>query len=126
MLGTSDLTTLVGTSHFDEARTFYQGTLGLTLLSEDPFAAVFDAHGTTLRLSKVGEFTPLPFAVLGWGVSNIEDTVDGLAERGVVFEWYHGMEQDERGIWTVPGAGVRIAWFKDPDGNTLSLTEASA
>jgi len=126
MLGTSDLTALVGSVRFDAARAFYQDTLGLTLLSEDPFAAVFDAHGTVLRLSRVGEFTPLPFAVLGWGVSNIEDAIDGLTGRGVVFEDYPGMEQDSRGIWTVPGAGVRIAWFKDPDGNTLSLTEAPA
>lgn len=126
MLGTSDLTALVGSVRFDEARAFYQDTLGLALLSEDPFAAVFDAHGTMLRLSRVGEFTPVPFAVLGWGVSNIEEAIDGLADRGVAFERYEGMEQDERGIWTVPGAGVRIAWFKDPDGNTLSLTEAPA
>ena len=126
MLGTSDLTALVGSVRFDEARAFYQDTLGLTLLSEDPFAAVFDAHGTMLRLSRVGEFAPVPFAVLGWGVSNIEEAIDGLADRGVAFERYEGMEQDERGIWTVPGAGVRIAWFKDPDGNTLSLTEAPA
>ena len=126
MLGTSDLTALVGSVRFDEARAFYQDTLGLALLSEDPFAAVFDAHGTTLRLSTVGEFTPVPFAVLGWGVSDIEGAIDGLTDRGVVFERYEGMEQDERGIWTVPGAGVRIAWFKDPDGNTLSLTEAPA
>ena len=126
MLGTSDLTALVGSVRFDEARAFYQDTLGLALLSEDPFAAVFDAHGTTLRLSRVGEFTPVPFAVLGWGVSDIEGAIDGLTDRGVVFERYEGMEQDERGIWTVPGAGVRIAWFKDPDGNTLSLTEAPA
>ena len=126
MLGTSDLTALVGSVRFDEARAFYQDTLGLALLSEDPFAAVFDAHGTTLRLSRVGEFTPVPFAVLGWGVSDIEEAIDGLADRGVVFERYEGMEQDERGIWMVPGAGVRIAWFKDPDGNTLSLTEAPA
>ena len=126
MLGTSDLTALVGTMHFDEARTFYRDTLGLTMLSEDPFAAVFDANGTTLRLSRVEEFTPAPFAVLGWGVADIEHTVDRLTDRGVAFERYPGMEQDERGIWTVPGAGVRIAWFKDPDGNTLSLTEAPA
>lgn len=126
MLGTSDLTVLVGTAHFDEARAFYRDTLGLAMLSEDPFALVFDANGTTLRLSRVGEFTPVPFAVLGWGVSDIENTIDQLAGRGVAFERYDGMEQDERGIWTVPGAGVRIAWFTDPYGNTLSLTEAPA
>lgn len=125
MLGSSDLTVLVGTVRFDEARAFYRETLGLTLVSEDPFAAVFDAHGTTLRLSKVEELTPQPFAVLGWSVADIEGAVDTLGERGVAFERYPGMEQDDRGLWQAPG-GPRIAWFRDPDGNTLSLTEAFA
>ena len=126
MLGTSDLIALIPTASYDEARTFYRDTLGLSLVAEDPFAAVFDAHGTTLRLSRVEELTPLPFSVLGWQVDGIEETVDGLSGRGVVFERYEGMEQDERGVWTVPGGGARIAWFKDPDGNTLSLTEVPA
>jgi len=125
VLGSRDLTVLVGTARFDEARAFYQQTLGLTLVSEDPFAAVFDANGTTLRLSKVEDLTPQPFAVLGWSVPDIEAAADTLGERGVEFERYPGMEQDERGLWQVPG-GPRIAWFRDPDGNTLSLTEASA
>ncbi len=125
MLGSRDLTVLVGTARFDEARAFYQETLGLTLASQDPFAAVFDANGTTLRLSKVEELTPQPFAVLGWSVPDIEASVDTLSARGVEFERYPGMEQDERGLWQAPG-GPRIAWFRDPDGNTLSLTEAFA
>ena len=125
MLGSRDLTVLVGTARFDEARTFYQETLGLALVSQDPFAAVFDANGTTLRLSRVEELTPQPFAVLGWSVPDIETAVDALKARGVEFERYPGMEQDERGLWQAPG-GPRIAWFRDPDGNTLSLTEAFA
>ncbi len=125
MLGSRDLTVLVGTARFDEARTFYQETLGLALVSQDPFAAVFDANGTTLRLSRVEELTPQPFAVLGWSVPDLEAAVDALKARGVEFERYPGMEQDERGLWQAPG-GPRIAWFRDPDGNTLSLTEAFA
>ncbi len=125
MLGSRDLTVLVGTARFDEARTFYQETLGLALVSQDPFAAVFDANGTTLRLSRVEELAPQPFAVLGWSVPDIEAAVDALKARGVEFERYPGMEQDERGLWQAPG-GPRIAWFRDPDGNTLSLTEAFA
>ena len=125
MLGSRDLTVLVGTARFDEARTFYQETLGLALVSQDPFAAVFDANGTTLRLSRVEELTPQPFAVLGWSVPDIEAAVDALKARGVELERYPGMEQDERGLWQAPG-GPRIAWFRDPDGNTLSLTEAFA
>lgn len=125
MLGSSDPIVLVGTARMTEARAFYEDTLGLPVVSEDPFATVFDAHGTTLRLSNVEEFTPLPFAVLGWWVADIEEAVDGLAGRGVAFERYPWMEQDERGLWQAPG-GPRIAWFHDPDGNTLSLTEGPA
>lgn len=125
MLGSCDLIALVGTARPAEARAFYEHTLGLAVVAEDPFATVFDTHGRTLRLAKVEELTPQPFAVLGWWVASIEQAVDTLAERGVAFERYGGMEQDERAIWTAPG-GARIAWFKDPDGNTLSLTEAPA
>ena len=126
MLGSCDLVTLIGTARASEARAFYEGTLGLAVVADDPFAIVCDANGSQLRISKVEQLSPQPFAVLGWGVSDIEETVDGLAGRGVVFERYEGMQQDARGIWTVPGAGARIAWFKDPDGNTLSLTEVPA
>ncbi len=126
MLGSCDLVTLIGTARAAEARAFYEGTLGLRVVADDPFAIVCDANGVQLRISKMEQLTPQPFAVLGWAVSDIEQTVDALAARGVAFERYEGMQQDARGIWTVPGAMARVAWFKDPDGNTLSLTEAPA
>lgn len=104
------------------AKQFYGDTLGLPLLSDQlPFALVFDAHGTTLRVTAVKELILAPYTVLGWHVPDIAAAVVALQEAGVQFERYPGLEQDELGIWTVPGA--RVAWFKDSDGNTLSISE---
>jgi hypothetical protein len=83
---------------------------------------MFNANGTLLRATLVENLTPAPFATLGWSVAAIEDVVRHLGEQGVAFEWFPGVEQDELGIWTTPG-GDRVAWFKDPDGNVLSLTQ---
>ena len=104
------------------AREFYEKTLGLSLISEDNFAVVLDANGTMLRLQKVETFTPSVFTALGWEVSNIRAAVSELLTRGVTFQKYPWMDQDELGIWSAP-SGARVAWFRDPDGNTLSLTE---
>jgi catechol 2,3-dioxygenase-like lactoylglutathione lyase family enzyme len=122
MLTDSDPVAFVPTSTPEAAKRFYGGTLGLRLVADDPFAIVFDLHGTRLRVEKVQRFEPQPFTVLGWTVRDIARTVAELAERGVRFERYDALRQDERGVWTSPG-GAKVAWFKDPDGNTLSLTE---
>jgi len=122
MLTDSEPVTFVPTARPEAARRFYLETLGLRLVADDPFAIVFDLHGTMLRVEKVQAFEPQPFTVLGWKVRDIARTIVGLVERGVRFERYDALSQDERGVWTAPG-GARIAWFKDPDGNTLSLTE---
>lgn len=107
-----------------KAKLFYGETLGLTLIREElPFALVFDAHGITLRLSIVGVFAPASWTVLGWEVPDIVSRVRALAARGVRFERYPGMKQDENGIWASP-SGAKVAWFRDPDGNVLSLTES--
>ena len=104
------------------ARAFYNGTLGLAVTDENPFAVVLDAGGTMLRLTEVPDLQPQRFTVAGWVVPDIDAAVDALAGRGVAFTRYDGMDhQDEKGIWTTPG-GDRVAWFTDPDGNTLSLT----
>jgi catechol 2,3-dioxygenase-like lactoylglutathione lyase family enzyme len=124
MLGTSDVMAFITTARPAEARAFYSDVLGLRLLSDDAFALVYDAHGTTLRVSKSREVVVAPYTVLGWKVGDIAAMVRGLGARGVTFQRYEGLEQDERGIWTVPGGKARVAWFKDPDGNTLSLTQA--
>ena len=106
------------------SRAFYGGTLGLPVTDENPFAVVLDAGGTVVRLTQVDDLRPHPFTIAGWVVPDIGAAVDALVGRGVTFTRYEGMEQDERGIWTTPG-GDRVAWFEDPDGNTLSLTSLS-
>jgi hypothetical protein len=89
---------------------------------DDSFALVFDAHGVMLRVARVHELTPAPYTVLGWKVADISAAVKELQIRGVAFERYEGLDQDELGIWKSPG-GAKVAWFKDPDRNTLSLTQ---
>ncbi len=104
-----------------EARNFYEGTLGLHVVQDTPYALVIDANGTMLRLTAVPELTAQAFSIAGWQVPDITAAVRQLAESGVRVSRYDSMEQDELGIWTTPG-GDRVAWFKDPDGNILSLT----
>lgn len=91
-------------------------------MNDDPFAIVFDCAGVQLRVQKVERLQPHPFTALGWVVANIRDEPAALSARGVLFERFAGMEQDAYGIWQAPG-GAKVAWFKDPDGNLLSLTE---
>jgi catechol 2,3-dioxygenase-like lactoylglutathione lyase family enzyme len=105
-----------------EARKFYEETLGLKFVSDDPFAIVFDVNGTMLRVTKVKELVTTGYTVLGWDVADIRAEVEGLVKKGVKFERYEFLEQDELGIWSAPG-GAKVAWFRDPDGNTLSLTQ---
>jgi catechol 2,3-dioxygenase-like lactoylglutathione lyase family enzyme len=123
MLAKSHVVAFVATTDGNRARLFYGETLGLTVVSDDAFALVCDANGTPLRIQKVEALRPHAFTVLGWEVADIEATVDGLTKRGLRFERFEGMRQDARGIWSAP-SGARVAWFKDPDGNTLSLTES--
>ncbi|MDE3201507.1 MAG: VOC family protein [Acidobacteriota bacterium] len=102
---------------------FFEQTLGLQIIEESPFAIVFDAAGTMLRLTLVQAFEPQPFTVLGWQVASIEESVRSLSLRGVEFLRYPGMnDKHPLAIWTAP-TGAQIAWFKDPDGNVLSLTQ---
>jgi catechol 2,3-dioxygenase-like lactoylglutathione lyase family enzyme len=124
ILGTSKLVAFVPTINPEKARAFYEGVLGLRLVEDaKPFALVFDANGTMLRVATVRELTPDPFTVLGWDVESIESTVDKLTVAGVEMLRFPGMNDSEpRGIWSAP-SGAKIAWFKDPDGNALSVTE---
>jgi len=122
MLGSCDLIAFTAAGDLSRARAFYEQTLGLPLVSQDDFACVFDANGTMLRVTAVPHVSPAGYTVLGWRVRDIEEAARVLAAKGVVFQQYDGTEQDEHGIWTAPGGG-RIAWFADPDGNTLSLTQ---
>jgi catechol 2,3-dioxygenase-like lactoylglutathione lyase family enzyme len=113
----------VASSDPDRAKKFYRDTLGLPLVSEEmPFALVFDAHGTMLRVAIVEKVVSAGYTVLGWRVPNIVAAAKALSQAGVRFERYPGMQQDELGIWSSP-SGARVAWFKDPDGNTLSISQ---
>ncbi|GAB1343167.1 VOC family protein [Gemmatimonas sp.] len=122
MLAANSPIAFLATANPDGARSFYADTLGLTLRSEDDFSLVFDLAGIPLRLQKVRELQPQPFTALGWHVADAAHTVAALRARGVTFERYPFLSQDEHDIWDAPG-GARIAWFKDVDGNLLSLTE---
>jgi catechol 2,3-dioxygenase-like lactoylglutathione lyase family enzyme len=105
------------------AKEFYRDTLGLRLVSEEPpFALVFEANGIMLRLGMAKELPPARGTVLGWQVPDISAAVKDLGQAGIRFERYEQMKQDELGIWTSP-TGAKVAWFKDPDGNILSVSE---
>ena len=122
MLAGKKLVAFVGVTNADHARAFYRELLGLNLIYEDDFALVFDVNGIMLRVTLVQEAVARPYTVLGWEVEDVTETVRSLADAGLRLERFAGLEQDEHGIWTAPG-GARIAWFKDPDGNMLSVTQ---
>ena len=113
----------IPTQNADAARAFYEGVLGLFLVSDDQFAMVFRLAGDImLRVVRVGEYQPAQFTIFGWETGGIESSVDALAAKGVEFLRFGFFEQDARGIWTSPN-GNKVAWFKDPDGNVLSLSQ---
>ncbi len=122
MLGNCELIAIILTRQPDKARPFYENILGLRFVSNDPAADVFDANGTMLRVVKVSSFTPVNYTVLGWQVEDINAVIDTLKTKGIIFERFAGMSQDDRGI-SIFASGARVAWFKDPDGNLLSLTQ---
>jgi catechol 2,3-dioxygenase-like lactoylglutathione lyase family enzyme len=118
----SALMAFVPVTDIDAARNFYASTLRLSVLDESPLALVVDANGTMLRITPVPELRRRPFTIAGWQVDDIEATIDLLSSRGVVFTHYDGMGQRDNGVWESPSRDL-VAWFTDPDGNTLSLTE---
>jgi catechol 2,3-dioxygenase-like lactoylglutathione lyase family enzyme len=123
-LGQQQIIAFVATRNPEAARRFYGDTLGLRLVADQaPYALVFDAHGTMLRVTSVTDLSLAPYTVLGWQVPDISFAAKSMQAAGVQFERYPGMLQDELGIWTAPGGGGKVAWFKDPDGNTLSISE---
>jgi predicted enzyme related to lactoylglutathione lyase len=122
MLTDKELKAFVSTVKPSEAKVFYRDILGLKLLSEDNFALEFDANGTLLRVTIVHELSQQPFTVLGWNVEDISSAIESLNKRNIVCEKYEFLQQNSLGIWTSPN-GSKVAWFKDPDGNILSLTQ---
>lgn len=101
---------------------FYQNLLGLRFVSDDSFAVVMDSGGTMIRLVRTEKFTPAPYTILGWQVEDLSDAVMQLTAKGLIFQRYPFLQQDESGIWTAP-EGAKVAWFHDPDGNTLSFSQ---
>jgi catechol 2,3-dioxygenase-like lactoylglutathione lyase family enzyme len=123
-LSNADVVAFVATTDKVRARAFYEGVLGLHVVHDDEFACVVDAHGTALRITVVADRAGAEYTVLGWAVDDLDASIDELVDRGVAFLRYDGIEQDDRGVWVTP-VGIRVAWFKDPDGNTLSLHSGS-
>lgn len=122
MLTNNNAISFVATRDAGAARSFYEDTLGLRLVADEHFALVFDVNGRMLRIAKADELIPAAHTVLGWEVADIYSSVKELQARGVAFLRFDGMPQDALGIWTSP-SGAKVAWFKDPDGNNLSLTQ---
>jgi catechol 2,3-dioxygenase-like lactoylglutathione lyase family enzyme len=122
ILRSHELVAFVATRDPSRAKKFYRDILGLPLVSENEFALVFDAAGTMLRVTRVQQLAAAKYTVLGWRVPDIVRTARGLQKVHIILERYAGMQQDELGVWTSP-SGARVAWFKDPDGNTLSITQ---
>jgi catechol 2,3-dioxygenase-like lactoylglutathione lyase family enzyme len=123
MLAAGQLMSFVATANAARALGFYRDVLGFPLVEDSPFALVFDlGAGRRLRVQKVQALQPSPHTVLGWAVADIGAEAADLAARGVTFHRYPPLEQDEAGVWRTPN-GDQVAWFADPDGNILSLTE---
>ena len=122
ILENSEVIAFVATTQPEKARAFYCNVLGLRFEEDTPFALVVRTANAMLRIQKVQAFAPLPFTALGWKVADVRATVEQLLGKGVKFERFEGMSQDDLGIWVSP-SGARICWFKDPDGNVLSLTQ---
>jgi catechol 2,3-dioxygenase-like lactoylglutathione lyase family enzyme len=122
MLGSIDIVAFVPTNDAEKARAFYEGVLGLRFVKDDGFAMVLNANGIMVRVAKAPDFKPAQFTILGWQVTEIEIVVRGLRDKGVHFEIFGFFKQDELGIWTAP-TGDKVAWFKDPDGNILSVSQ---
>ena len=125
MLSEAEIVCFAATKNPEAAKGFYEGVLGLVLIEDSPFALVFDANGTMLRIQKVQEHTPARHTTLGWNIGNIRSEIEELSRKGVRFERYERLSQDEIGIWQSP-SGALVAWFLDPDGNGLSLTQFPA
>ena len=125
MLSAARIVAFVPSSDLERAKSFYVETLGLKFVSQDSFALVLNGNGTVVRIAKVGEFQPANLTILGFNVADIRQEASALLAKGISCQGYPSMQQDEIGIWHSP-SGARVAWFKDPDGNVLSLTEFNA
>jgi catechol 2,3-dioxygenase-like lactoylglutathione lyase family enzyme len=122
MLGTAKLAGFIGTTNAGAARDFYENKLGLTFVSDEQYALLFDANGTRLRVQKVAAVPEIQYTALGWNVTDMDATVAALKANGVTFEHYPWMPDPDSDVMIFDG-GAKVAWFKDPDGNILSLDQ---
>jgi catechol 2,3-dioxygenase-like lactoylglutathione lyase family enzyme len=125
MLDTLPIIGFIPTRDAQRSRTFYEETLGLTFIADDGFALVFRTATNMLRIARAGDFIPAPYTILGWESQDLTALVTDLTSRGVTFERYPFLPADQvdtLGIWNTP-TGDKVAWFKDPDGNTLSISQ---
>jgi catechol 2,3-dioxygenase-like lactoylglutathione lyase family enzyme len=125
MLNACTLVAFLATTKPEAAKTFFGETLGLRLIEDATFAVVFESGGVTLRVQKVDALTPPIGTALGWKVPDMAVAMKTLSGKGVRFERFEGMDQDEAGVWVPPGTSAKVCWFRDPDGNLLSLTESA-
>ncbi len=121
LLQSAKIFSYIPTKNFERAKRFYGSVLGLSHVSTDDFALVFESGGIRIRVVRVPDFMPSPIAILGWQVDDLEKSVTALNANGVICERWPGIKQDAAGIWDEPGR-PRVAWFKDPDGNVLSVS----
>ena len=124
MLGQENLVAMLGTSDPARARKFFEDTLGLTFVADYPHALIFQTANARLQVAKDPAASPPHGTALGWSVADLRGVMRGLIARGVTFERFDGMEQDELGVWSPGGPKSGVAWFKDPDGTLLSLSSA--
>lgn len=122
MLDKSGMVGFVPTTDYEAAREFYVGKLGFIFVSLDQFALVVKAGEQKIRITKIPNYSPLRGTILGWEVEKIEEVVRWLGQRGVTTEKYPFAQDKELGIWTAPG-GDKVAWFKDPSGNILGISQ---
>jgi len=123
MLADQPITAFTSTTDLTRARAFYEGALGLPVLYEDEYAVVLQGQNAAIRVTLVEHLAPQPFTILGWQATDLTAAVRELAAAGVAVERFDFFDQDDDGVWTAP-SGDRVAWFKDPDGNTLSLSQS--
>jgi len=122
MLAQGKIAGFVPTTDYDKARAFYEGKLGFGFISLDQYALVMSVGGHRIRITKMPNYTPLQGTILGWEVQDIQAVATWLRDRGVTLEKYPFVQDRDLGIWTTP-SGDKVAWFKDPDGNILSIAQ---
>jgi catechol 2,3-dioxygenase-like lactoylglutathione lyase family enzyme len=124
MLAQETLVAFLKTADAGRAKAFYEGALGLTLIGDHEHLIVFKSGPSRVALQKAdGPVTPPVGTAMGWNVMDLRGQMTSLIERGVAFERFDGMEQDDLGVWSPGGSTTGVAWFKDPDGNLLSLSQ---